>query len=626
MASRAHSGAFALAVSALGLAASAAFAADAPRGAAGLWYRYPLPGAEVKSLVADPAVPGLFWAGTAQGGIYRSADAGVSWQSPPEGLAFPGFAVTSLAPDPLRPGTVWAGLTGVVKGGLLALSTDGGRHFDVVRRWEDRAASRVVALTAAGGRRVVAVGGDYGIEISDDDGLSWRPSKPPLDSGSGVSFLAFHPLRPGVLYCGTFRHPFRSTDGGRTWERIATGMVQDTEVFAMDFPAASPDELWAATCGWVYRTTDGGARWVRYKEGLLDRRTHAVRVDPRDPARILAGTTGGIFESRDLGKSFRRLSAEFVVNALVFDPHEPSRLLVATEAEGILRSEDAGVTLAESNRGLAEARVSAVTLRSSGRVVVARAADGRSGGLWEVDPTSGEAVRLAATPPSTVLALAPAGAGLLAGTPDGVFRQDAADAPFQKMLTWGTRAFAHDGGGRTLAATNAGVFESRDTGRTWVRLGTLKSRVEDVRRGRLGEGGLKTWAADAEGATLWWDGHDWVRRPLPGGGKYLTGGFGRPRILPRFAPEPIGVAVDAESSILVFRPDDDADDGLALAMPEAGLRVAGWAGDPRTASGLYLATMGRGLFRFVPAAAAPAAPALGTGAGTRGAAVGVGAR
>ncbi|HVO50598.1 MAG TPA: hypothetical protein VMV60_06370 [Thermoanaerobaculia bacterium] len=588
------------------LVAPAASAGEAPRGVSGLWYRYPLPGAEVKSLVADPAVPGLFWAGTAQGGIYRSSDAGASWQSPPEGLAFPGYAVTSLAPDPLRPGAVWAALTGVVKGGLLAVSTDGGRRFDVVRRWEDRAASRVVALAATAGRRVVAVGGDYGIEITEDDGLTWRSSAPPLDSGSGVSFLAFHPSRSGVLYCGSFRHPFRSADGGRTWTRIAAGMVEDTEVFAMDFPAASPDELWAATCGWIYRTTDGGTNWTRFKEGLLDRRTQAVRVDPRDPARVLAGTTGGVFESRDGGKSFRRLSQDVVVNALVFDPREPSRLLVATEAEGILRSEDGGVTLTESNRGLAEARVSAVALRADGRVVVARAADGRSGGLWDVDPASGEATRLALLPPATILALAPAGAGLLAATPDGVFRQDAADAPFRRALAWGTRAFASDGAGRTLAATDAGVFESRDAGRTWARLGTLRSRVEDVRRGRLDDAGLKTWAADAEGVTLWWDGRDWARRPLPGGGRTLSGGFGRPRAQPRFAPEPIGVAVDREKSILVFRPDDDADGGVALALPETGLAVSGWAGDPRTASGLYLATMGRGLFRFVPTPALPA--------------------
>jgi hypothetical protein len=36
--------------------------------------------------------------------------------------------------------------------------------------------------------------------------------------------------------------------------------------------------------------------------------------------------------------------------------------------------------------------------------------------------------------------------------------------------------------------------------------------------------------------------------------------------------------------------------------------VAGWAGDPRRAEGLYLATIGRGLFRFVPAPAVGASP------------------
>ena len=607
MPSRALPAASALALT-LALAAATPAAADAPRGTAGLWYRYPLPGAEVKSLVADPGVPGLFWAGTAQGSIYRSRDAGSTWETTPDGVAFPGFAVTALAADPLRPGAVWAALTGVVLGALLARSSEG-LKFEVVRRWEDRAGARVVAVAARASRRVVAVGGDYGVEISEDDGLSWRFTAPALDPGSGVSFLAFHPSRPDVLYCGSFRHPVRSTDGGRTWTRLAAGMVEDTEVYAMDFSAASPDEFWAATCGWVYRTTDGGANWVRYREGLLDRRAHAVRMDPGDPGRILAGTTGGVFESRDRGKTFRRLSPEIVVNALVFDPNAPGRLLVATEADGILRSEDGGVTLAESNRGLAEARVSAVAVRSSGRVVVARAADGRSGGLWEVDPATGETARLAASPASTVLALAEAGAGLVAGTPDGVFRQDAPGSPFQRTLAWGARAFAGGGGNRLLAATDAGVFETRDAGRTWARLGTLKSRVEDVRRGRLAEGGARTWAADAEGVTLWWDSKDWVRRPLPGGGKYLTGGFGRPRVAPRFAPEPIGVAVDADRSLLVYRPDDDADGGLALALPESGLAIAGWAGDPRTPSGLYLATMGRGLFRFVPAPSGGDAPA-----------------
>ncbi len=523
----------------------------------------------------------------------------MSWTSPPSGAPFPGYAVTSLATDPARPGAVWAGLTGVVKGGLLVRSTDLGRTFEVVRRWEDRAGARVVAVSERG-RKTVSVGGDWGIELSEDDGVTWRASAPPLDPGSGVSFLAFDPVLPGVLYCGSFRHPFRSRDGGRTWLRIANGMVEDTEVFAIDFSPNDPNDFWAATCGWVYRTTDGAANWMRYREGLADRRSQAVRVDPRDPSRVLVGTTGGLFESRDRGKTFRRISADVVVNAIVFDPRDPSRLIVGTEADGVLRSEDGGVTLTESNRGLSEARVSAVTLLPSGRVVVARAADGKSGGLWTVDAATGDVERLASSPPATVLSLASAGEALLAGAPDGIYRAARAGAAFTRVLAFGTRAFASDGDGRILAATNAGVYESMNGGVTWRRLGSLKARVGDVRRARLPDRGLKTWSADAEGLTLWWDGVEWARRPLPGAGRTLSGGFGRPRAATHFVPEPIGVALSQERSVLVFRPEDDADGEIAVTMPETGLVVAGWAGDPRTASGLYLATIGRGLFRFVP--------------------------
>src|SRR5512140_738264 len=590
--------AFAVTLALVVSAAASAVAAEAPRGTAGSWYRYPLPGAEVKSLVADPVLPGVFWAGTAQGGIYRSTDGGVSWTSPPGGAPFPGYAVTSLATDPDRPGAVWAGLTGVVKGGMLARSTDLGRTFEVVRRWEDRAGARVVAVSQRG-RKTVGVGGDWGVELSEDDGATWRPSAPPHDPGSGISFLAFDPSLPGVLYCGSFRHPFRSRDDGRTWLRIANGMVEDTEVFAIDFSPEDPNDFWAATCGWVYRTTDGAANWTRFREGLADRRSQAVRVDPRDPNRILVGTTGGLFESRDRGKTFRRISADVVINAIVLDPRDPSRLIVGTEAEGVLRSEDGGVTLTEPNRGVFEARVAAVAVLPPGRVVVARAADGKSGGLWTVDAATGAVERLASPPPATVLSLASAGEALLAGAPDGIYRAARPGAPFTRVLELGTRAFASDGDGRILAATNAGVYESTNRGGTWRRLGSLKARVEDVRRARLPDRGLKTWSADAEGLTLWWDGAEWARGPLPGAGRVLSGGFGRPRAVTHFVPEPIGVALSQERSVLVFRPEDDAGGGVAVTMPETGLVVAGWAGDPRTASGLYLATIGRGLFRFV---------------------------
>lgn len=592
------------ALAALALLGGAAAAAPAPATPSGAWLRYPLPGAEVKSLVAERRSPGLFFAGTALGGVYRSTDGGRTWTAPPGGAPFPGYAVTSLVVDPQRVGTVWAGLTGVVKGGLLVRSDDAARSWTVVRRWPERAEARVVAVTVLAGRKVVAVGGDTGLEVSEDGGATWRPSQPPLDPGSGVSFLAFHPLKPGVLYTGSYRHPFRSTDLGRSWARIAGGMVEDTQVFYLDFSPTDPNDLWAATCGWVYRTTDGVATWKRYKEGLLDRRTHVVVRDPRDGDRILAGTTGGLFESRDAGRSFHRVSRETtVVNALLFDPSDPSVLLVATESEGILRSEDAGATLAASNTGLSEARVSAVAATASGTVVVARAADGASGGLWTLDPATGRAERLAAAPPSTVRALVASGDRLLAGTPDGLWLAPAPGRPFSRVLGLPVLGFAA-GDGRLFAATEGGAFESRDDGATWRRIGSITGRVEAVLWSRSPGTSPETLAVRVAGRTLWWNGRDFGLDAFRGANpRPLSGGFGRPRATAYRAPEPIGVDLDVEKGRLLYRADDSGGDVL-LALPERGLTVAGWAGDPRRGEGLWLATIGRGLFRFVPAPSA----------------------
>ena len=136
---------------------------------------------------------------------------------------------------------------------------------------------------------------------------------------------------------------------------------------------------------------------------------------------------------------------------------------MATEAEGILRSEDGGVTLVEANEGLSEARVSAVAVPASGPVVVARAADGGSGGLWALDPVTGRAERLASSPPATVRALLSSGERLLAGTPDGLWLAAGAGQPFARVLGVPVLGLA-DGPGRLFAATDAGAFESRDGG------------------------------------------------------------------------------------------------------------------------------------------------------------------
>lgn len=563
--------------------------------ATGTWFRYPLPGAEVLALVPDRSAAGAFWLGTAQGGLYRSTDGGRSWALPSPAARFPGFAVTALAPDPGRPQALWVGLTGVVRGGRLLVTEDLGATFNVVRSWEGRGGVRAVAATSHAGRRVVVAGGEAGLEISEDGGATWRSATPPLDPGAGISSLEFHPGRPGLLLAGTFRHPFRTEDLGRSWTRIAGGMVEDTEVFGLAFLQGNPDEIWAATCGWVYRTADGGASWVRHRDGLSDRRTHVVRIDPRDPNRILAGTTGGLFESRDAGRSFRRVTPEVVVNALVFDPQDPARLVMGTESEGVLVSGDGGTSFASGSSGLAEARLTAVAETGRGLVLVARAADGPAGGLWTINVTTGAAERLGEGPSATVVALLRVRGRLIAATPEGIFAADATRAPWKKTLPRGARSLVADGES-VAAATDSGVFESRDAGRTWARLGSLATPVERLHRALVPSSPRPFLVAETGGLSRAWDGREWVPLTTPGFAGSLSGGFGRPRKPRRHVM--LGVWIDEDRGVLLFFDGDGS--SVTVPLPEPGLNVAGWSGDPRDGRGLYLATVGRGLFRFVP--------------------------
>ncbi len=155
------------------------------------------------------------------------------------------------------------------------------------------------------------------------------------------------------------------------------------------------------------------------------------------------------------------------------------------------------------------------------------------------------------------------------------------------------------GDGRLFAATNAGAFESRDGGSSWARVGTLRTRVDAVLWSRAPGAAVEALAVRSSGRILWWNGRDFGLEALRGAGRPLTGGFGRPRASAYRPPEPIGVDVEADKGRLLYRAADGGPD-VVLALPERGLFVAGWAGDPRRAEGLYLATIGRGLFRFVP--------------------------
>jgi photosystem II stability/assembly factor-like uncharacterized protein len=286
----------AILVAALVAAASAARATES-------WHTAPLYGADVRSLAIDPRNPDRILAGTSAGQIYRSDDGGANWGAAGAPLPFPGWVAGSLGFDPNRPTRLWASLWGIWGGGLVAWSEDFGRTWAVPH--PVREDEQVYALALVPGRTgVLFAGTRRGVYKSTDDGANWIKVSGSYPEMENVSSLYVEALAPDTVIAGTWHRAYRTDDGGVTWRGIFNGMFDDTEVFSLQPVPWKAGEVWASTCGWVYRTGDLGEKWTRYKDGFSERRTPSFAA-ACSPARSAACTpptttarTGGGSPSR----------------------------------------------------------------------------------------------------------------------------------------------------------------------------------------------------------------------------------------------------------------------------------------------------------------------------------------
>lgn len=73
----------------------------------------------------------------------------------------------------------------------------------------------------------------------------------------------------------------------------------------------------------------------------------AILVDARDPQRVFAAGSGGLFVSTDAGRSWKVVAVEPVREgwvALAQDPRRPADLFAATVNGALYRSRDGGAT------------------------------------------------------------------------------------------------------------------------------------------------------------------------------------------------------------------------------------------------------------------------------------------
>jgi photosystem II stability/assembly factor-like uncharacterized protein len=204
-------------------------------------------------------------------------------------------------------------------------------------------AGRARALSGVASQpNVFYVGYDNGgVWRSTDYGSNWVPLFDNEPTGS-IGAIAVAPSDPNIIYVGTgagIIRPdlsvgdgvYKSTDAGKTWTHLG---LRETQMIAnIEVDPTNPNRLFVAALGHpygpnaergIFRSTDGGKTFekVLYKDEYVS--GNDVRIDPKNPNIVYAalwqqqqsyiegaefgGTEGGIFKSTDGGTTWKQLT------------------------------------------------------------------------------------------------------------------------------------------------------------------------------------------------------------------------------------------------------------------------------------------------------------------------------
>ena len=221
------------------------------------------------AIVAQPGNPNVIYAGvgdippgsagaTITGGVFRSADKGVTWTNlpTPPGLTPHATYRWAVATSTTDPNKLW-----------VAAASGGGRltGFFV---WDDVGQSWTTLNSA--GVYTGAARADFGSQADYDFVLAVDPSNAQRIFIAGVRM-------------------FRSIDGGTTWRQAATDIHVDWH--ALTFDPTNPRRIVVGSDGGVFLSLDGGDTWTSRNYGLAITQYYpGIAVHPTDPTIVLGGS------------------------------------------------------------------------------------------------------------------------------------------------------------------------------------------------------------------------------------------------------------------------------------------------------------------------------------------------
>ncbi len=294
----------------------------------------PFRGGRVETVVGIPGNPNIYYFGAVAGGVWKSTDAGLSWHPifDHQDIA----SIGAIAIDPRDHNVIYVGTGEPCLRGNISF-------------------------------------GD-GMYKSVDAGATWTHIG--LEDTRHISKILIDPDDPNTVFVAAIGHAygpneqrgvFRSTDGGKTWQKV---LYKDDKTGAVDlvFDPHNPHILYAALYqeirtpwgftsggpgGGIYKSIDGGTKWTQLTgnglpDGIYGRIGLAVGADSSRVYALIEAKKGGLYRSDDGGENWEFMNGDqrFLQRAWYYmhifaDPKATDTLYILNT--GTFRSTDGGV-------------------------------------------------------------------------------------------------------------------------------------------------------------------------------------------------------------------------------------------------------------------------------------------
>ena len=302
----------------------------------------PYRGGRVTTVTGVVDKPMLYYMGAAGGGVWKTENAGTTWENISDGFFKVGtigaVAVSQSDNNVLYVGTGEAPIRGVTtsSGDGMWKSTDAGKtwkHIGLensgqIAQIEIHPTDPDIAWVAVQGQ-IWTPNEERGVFRTIDGGDSWQHVLK-VGAETGATDISLDPTNPRILYAAMWNHGrkpwfiksggtdggiFKSIDGGDTWDKLTGGLPEMVGKIGVDVAASNPDRVYAIIeaepgKGGLWRTDDAGKTWSLINgHRVLHSRAwyyNHITADPVDEDTVYVMNVP-MMKSIDAGKTWEKM-------------------------------------------------------------------------------------------------------------------------------------------------------------------------------------------------------------------------------------------------------------------------------------------------------------------------------